>query len=154
MFLQLDSQGPRYAQLTRALKHAILTGRCAPATRLPATRSLARDLDLSRNTVLAAYEQLAAEGFIEGRIGSGCYVAEFAQGAAVPQPAPARPAAPRKAEGRASRLSRRGQRMAARVEPRCGPCIHRLSRPGRLAQPARAGVRLPRAAARHRGFAR
>jgi GntR family transcriptional regulator/MocR family aminotransferase len=54
MFLQLDSQGPRYAQLTRALKNAILTGRCAPATRLPATRSLARDLDLSRNTVLAA----------------------------------------------------------------------------------------------------
>jgi len=111
MFLQLDSQGPRYAQLTRALKNAILTGRCAPATRLPATRSLARDLDLSRNTVLAAYEQLAAEGFIEGRIGSGCYVAEFAQGAAVPQPAPARPATPRKAETRAPRLSRRGQRM-------------------------------------------
>src|SRR6187399_2312386 len=112
MFLQLDSQGPRYAQLTRALKNAILSGRCAPATRLPATRSLARDLDLSRNTVLAAYEQLAAEGFIEGRIGSGCYVAEFAQGAAaVPQPAPARPAVPRKAEPRAPRLSRRGQRM-------------------------------------------
>jgi GntR family transcriptional regulator/MocR family aminotransferase len=111
MFLQLDSQGPRYAQLTRALKNAILTGRCAPATRLPATRSLARDLDLSRNTVLAAYEQLAAEGFIEGRIGSGCYVAEFAQGAAVPQPAPARPATPRKTEARAPRLSRRGQRM-------------------------------------------
>jgi DNA-binding transcriptional MocR family regulator len=74
MFLQLDNQGPRYAQLTRALKQAILSGRCAPATRLPATRTLARDLDLSRNTVLAAYEQLAAEGFIEGRVGSGPYV--------------------------------------------------------------------------------
>ncbi|HSE12342.1 MAG TPA: PLP-dependent aminotransferase family protein, partial [Rudaea sp.] len=111
MFLQLDSQGPRYAQLTRALKNAILSGRCAPATRLPATRSLARDLDLSRNTVLAAYEQLAAEGFIEGRIGSGCYVAEFAQGGLAPRPAPTRAVPPRKAEARAPRLSRRGQRM-------------------------------------------
>src|SRR5262250_2216332 len=82
MFLELDNQGPRYAQLTRALKQAILSGRCAPQTRLPATRTLARDLDLSRNTVLAAYEQLAAEGFIEGRVGSGCYVSSFAAPAA------------------------------------------------------------------------
>jgi GntR family transcriptional regulator / MocR family aminotransferase len=78
MFLELDERGPRYLQLARALKQAILDGRCAPATRLPATRVLARELALSRNTVLAAYEQLAAEGFIEGRIGSGCYVAAFA----------------------------------------------------------------------------
>jgi len=75
MYLELDGQGPRYAQLTRGLKQAILGGRVAAHSRLPATRVLARDLDLSRNTVLAAYEQLAAEGFIEGRVGSGCYVA-------------------------------------------------------------------------------
>src|SRR5215471_11679530 len=78
MYLELDGEGPRYAQLTRALKQAILSGRCAPASRVPATRVLARDLDVSRNTVLAAYEQLSAEGFIEGRIGSGCYVSTFA----------------------------------------------------------------------------
>lgn len=78
MFLELDNHGPRYLQLARALKQAILDGRCAPATRLPATRVLASELTLSRNTVLAAYEQLAAEGFIEGRVGSGCYVAAFA----------------------------------------------------------------------------
>ena len=54
--------GPRYLQLARALTQAILDGRCAAATRLPATRVLARELALSRNTVLAAYEQLAAEG--------------------------------------------------------------------------------------------
>lgn len=78
MFLELDSQGPRYLQLARALKQAILDGRCASGTRLPATRVLAHELTLSRNTVLAAYEQLAAEGFIEGRVGSGCYVAAFA----------------------------------------------------------------------------
>src|SRR5512141_2728289 len=57
MFLQLDERGPRYLQLARALKQAILDGRCAAATRLPATRVLARELALSRNTVLAAYEQ-------------------------------------------------------------------------------------------------
>jgi GntR family transcriptional regulator / MocR family aminotransferase len=88
MFLQLDERGPRYLQLARALKQAILDGRCAAATRLPATRVLARELALSRNTVLAAYEQLAAEGFIEGRVGSGCYVAAFAAATRAPRPAP------------------------------------------------------------------
>jgi GntR family transcriptional regulator/MocR family aminotransferase len=117
MFLQLDNQGPRYAQLTRALKQAILTGRCAPATRLPATRTLARDLDLSRNTVLAAYEQLAAEGFIEGRVGSGCYVSTFAAPAATTsgvisfKPPPPNEVAARKPTKREPRLARRGQRM-------------------------------------------
>jgi len=117
MFLQLDNSGPRYAQLTRALKQAILTGRCAPATRLPATRTLARDLDLSRNTVLAAYEQLAAEGFIEGRVGSGCYVSSFAAPAANPARAISfRPPTPgeataRKTPRRDPGLARRGRRM-------------------------------------------
>ena len=41
--------------------------------RLPATRSLAEELGLSRNTVRAAYDQLIAEGFFEGRIGSGSF---------------------------------------------------------------------------------
>ncbi len=82
MHLELDDSGPRYAQLMRALKGAILSGRFDAGTKLPATRVLARELALSRNTVLAAYEQLAAEGFIEGRVGSGCYVAQIAEAAA------------------------------------------------------------------------
>ena len=72
---KLDGQGARYAQLIRALKGAILDGRVNAGSRLPASRSLARELDLSRNTVLAAYEQLQAEGFLLGRVGSGSYVA-------------------------------------------------------------------------------
>ncbi len=122
MFLQLDNQGPRYAQLTRALKQAILSGRCAPSTRLPATRTLARELDLSRNTVLAAYEQLAAEGFIEGRVGSGCYVSTFAAPVPVPSgmisfKAPtANELAARKPARREPRLARRGQRMSELYE--------------------------------------
>lgn len=86
MFLQLDRQGARYLQLARALKQAILKGRCPAGTRLPATRVLARELNLSRNTVLAAYAQLTDEGFIEGRAGSGCFVTRFRTGQARPEP--------------------------------------------------------------------
>ncbi|WP_296559010.1 PLP-dependent aminotransferase family protein [Rudaea sp.] len=106
MYLELDGQGPRYAQLTRGLKQAILSGRVAAHSRLPATRVLARDLDLSRNTVLAAYEQLAAEGFIEGRVGSGCYVAAIG---AMQAPQAAK-TLPRSGAARVP-LSRRGERI-------------------------------------------
>ena len=74
MHLQLDGRGPLHAQLTRALKGAMFAGRVGHGARLPPTRLLARDLGVSRNTVLAAYEQLRAEGFLDGRVGSGSYV--------------------------------------------------------------------------------
>ncbi|MEO6688418.1 MAG: PLP-dependent aminotransferase family protein [Dokdonella sp.] len=83
MYLDLDGQGARYAQLIRALKGAILDGRVVAGARLPASRSLAREIDVSRNTVLAAYEQLQAEGFLLGRVGSGSFVANV--GNAAPQ---------------------------------------------------------------------
>lgn len=57
------------------LKEAILEGRLRPGERLPATRELARRLEVSRNTVLHAYAQLVAEGFATGRPGSGTFVA-------------------------------------------------------------------------------
>lgn len=75
MYLELDGNGPLHVQLTRALKDVVLEGRLARGARLPPTRQLARELGVSRNTVLAAYEQLRVEGFIEGRVGSGSYVA-------------------------------------------------------------------------------
>ena len=81
MYLDLDGQGARYAQLIRALKGAILDGRVGVGARLPASRSLARELDMSRNTVLAAYEQLQAEGFLLGRVGSGSFVANVGNAA-------------------------------------------------------------------------
>jgi GntR family transcriptional regulator/MocR family aminotransferase len=84
MHLQLDGKGTLHSQLTRALKAAMLGG-LVGGSRLPASRLLARELDLSRNTVLAAYEQLRAEGFIEGRVGSGSYIAAQLP-AARPQP--------------------------------------------------------------------
>src|SRR3546814_12951162 len=75
MHLQLDENGPLHSQLTRALKTAMRSG-LVGGSRLPATRQLANELGLSRTTVLAAYDQLRAEGFIDGRVGSGSYLAE------------------------------------------------------------------------------
>ena len=75
MHLQLDGLGPLHAQLTRALKTALAGGRFGQGSRLPPTRALARELGVSRNTVLTAYEQLRAEGFMAARVGSGSYVA-------------------------------------------------------------------------------
>ncbi len=55
----------------------MLDGRLASGTRLPASRDLAAALSISRNSVVRAYDQLYAEGFIEGRVGDGTYVAKL-----------------------------------------------------------------------------
>lgn len=61
-------------QLTEQFRRAILDGRLASGTRLPSTRTLANGVGVSRNVALAAYDELFAEGYIEGRHGSGTYV--------------------------------------------------------------------------------
>ncbi len=65
-----------WRQLYEQLREAIISRRLPAGTRLPATRLLAEELGCSRNTILGAFEQLIAEGYLEGRIGSGTYVAE------------------------------------------------------------------------------
>jgi GntR family transcriptional regulator/MocR family aminotransferase len=65
---------PLQRQLFGQLREIILTGRVSPGSRLPSTRALARELDCSRNTVIGAYDQLYAEGYLEGASGSGIYV--------------------------------------------------------------------------------
>jgi GntR family transcriptional regulator/MocR family aminotransferase len=74
--LQLDpnSKIPLYHQLYEGIRSAILAGQLAANTRLPASRTLAQELSVSRTTVTEAYSQLFAEGYIEGKIGSGTYV--------------------------------------------------------------------------------
>jgi GntR family transcriptional regulator/MocR family aminotransferase len=72
--LDRTSGEPLYRQLYFAIREAILEGRLRPGTRLPSTRSLAADLDVSRNTVVIAFDQLLAEGYVEGRTGAGTYV--------------------------------------------------------------------------------
>jgi len=67
---------PLHRQLYFALRDAILESRLLPGARLPSSRALAQDLGVSRNTVLAAFEQLLAEGYIEGRVGAGSFVSQ------------------------------------------------------------------------------
>jgi DNA-binding GntR family transcriptional regulator len=63
-----------WLQLRRVLRNAIASGALAPGSRLPSSRVMARRLRVSRNTVLAAYESLSAEGLLSGHIGSGTRV--------------------------------------------------------------------------------
>jgi GntR family transcriptional regulator / MocR family aminotransferase len=88
LYLELDDNGARYAQLARALKRAILHGQLKAGARLPATRVLAAELGVSRNTVLTAYEMLCAEQLACAAVGSGTFVAaSVASGAAPLEPA-------------------------------------------------------------------
>ena len=68
---------PLYQQLYTHLQTAILTGDLKPGTRLPSTRALAIQLNISRNTVLNAYQQLIAEGYLNGMVGNGTFVAQI-----------------------------------------------------------------------------
>jgi GntR family transcriptional regulator / MocR family aminotransferase len=61
------ASGPLYRRVYHALKSAIRSGRLGPTARLPSTRELAADLGVSRNTVMLAYEQLVAEGYVVSR---------------------------------------------------------------------------------------
>jgi GntR family transcriptional regulator/MocR family aminotransferase len=74
VLLKLDGRTRLGDQIYRALRGAILEGRLAPGLRLPPTRALAEESGVARNTVLVAYERLLAEGYVEGRVGSGTYV--------------------------------------------------------------------------------
>jgi len=65
-------------QLYDCLRGAILDGSLPPSSPLPASRDLAREIGMSRNTVLHAYEQLRTEGYVHARVGSGTFVAETA----------------------------------------------------------------------------
>jgi len=79
--IQLDRRQGLSRQLYQALRQRILDGGLSSGTRLPASRDLAAALTISRNSVMRAYDQLYAEGFIEGRIGDGTYVAQLAANA-------------------------------------------------------------------------
>ncbi|MGH7806338.1 MAG: GntR family transcriptional regulator, partial [Candidatus Binatia bacterium] len=105
MLVALDGRGTLVTQLARALRTSILSGALRPGERLPATRTLSEELGLSRNTVLAAYDQLLGEGYASSRHGSGTFVASEI------------PLLPRSGDGRpertpvAPRLSRFGRRI-------------------------------------------
>ena len=80
MWVSVDkfSKTPMLRQVYEAVRSRILSGELPSGLQLPSTRALASQLNVSRNVILEAYELLLAEGFIEGRSGSGTYVAEGA----------------------------------------------------------------------------
>ena len=74
--LQQDIDGTLQLRLFRCLRNAMIDGVLAPKTRLPASRDLAKEIKVSRNTVLSAYEQLQAQGYVDARTGQGTWVTE------------------------------------------------------------------------------
>lgn len=113
--LALDkaSELPLNRQLYNLLRSHILDGRLAPMTMLPATRELADDLGVSRNTVIAAYDALLAEGYIESKRGSGTWVALLPRPSAHKQADRCSPVLPS--------LSARGALMATQPVERMTP---------------------------------
>ena len=106
--LDPGSGGPLHVQIRDALRETILSRRLAPGSRIPASRALASDLGCARGTVLLALEQLAAEGYLVARTGSGTRVAAVPpEDPAPPAPAPAGRSLPPPV------LSRRGAALAA-----------------------------------------
>ena len=73
--LDTASGVPMYDQLSEWFRRAILAGQLRPGQRVPSTRSLAKELNISRVPVLSAYEQLFAEGYLETFVGAGTCVA-------------------------------------------------------------------------------
>ncbi|MFB0952155.1 MAG: PLP-dependent aminotransferase family protein, partial [Rhodospirillales bacterium] len=79
LMVSVDQQSPvpMHRQIYDQIRDTILGGRLSPGGRLPSTRALADELKVSRNTVLSAFDQLFAEGYTEGQIGSGTQVSRI-----------------------------------------------------------------------------
>lgn len=117
------SAGPLHRQLCGRIRTQILKGALPPGARLPSTRTLANDLQLSRNTVAHAFDQLRSEGYLESDTGSGTYVA-------------------REFPGRAARLSQRERQDRPVQWSRIGQQLQRMPRDrgGREYRPLQAGM--------------
>jgi GntR family transcriptional regulator / MocR family aminotransferase len=70
-----NDQEPIQQQIARQIRELVLGGRLKPKAKLPSTRGLAEQLNVARATVVEAFEQLAGEGYLETRMGSGTTVA-------------------------------------------------------------------------------
>lgn len=90
VFVQLNRESDRtlQQQLIEQMREAINARRLPPGARLPATRLFATELGVSRNVVVAAFEELTSEGYLEGRVGSGTYVTSDLPDLPIRWPAP------------------------------------------------------------------
>lgn len=98
-------------QLYRQLRQAILDGRLAGGARLPSTRTVAQQSGLARQTVVEAFDQLIAEGYVVTRPASGTYVTDTLPDQLLN--ARSRPTRARSATAPSVHLSRRGARLAS-----------------------------------------
>jgi GntR family transcriptional regulator/MocR family aminotransferase len=108
-----DSKVRLHRQLYEILRAYILEGRVGPGSTLPATRTLAQHLGVGRNTVVAAYDQLLAEGYVEAQSGSGTRVASLLH-----VPVQVRKERP---QGDPPRLSDRGKLIGSSPQPPRSP---------------------------------
>ena len=88
--LTLNRAAPLRAQLEQELRSAIRAGRLRSGAKLPPSRVLADELEVSRGVVVEAYSQLVAEGYLTARSGDGTRIAD---GLAQQPPAPRAPSA-------------------------------------------------------------
>jgi GntR family transcriptional regulator/MocR family aminotransferase len=118
-WLDARSSTSLWFQLYQQLRQAIISRRLPSGTRLPATRLFAEDLGCSRNTILGAFEQLIAEGYLQGRIGSGTYVSDM-----LPDDVtlPVGLGLARSNAACTLELSRRGRLLTSAMPPQCEPC--------------------------------
>jgi DNA-binding transcriptional regulator YhcF (GntR family) len=79
------SEVPIYRQVVTQVVLAILSGDLRPGERLPSTRELARRFSIHPNTVSAGYRQLARDGWVEYRHGSGVYIKSDAAAPSTPE---------------------------------------------------------------------
>ena len=86
--LERSSATPLFRQLYTEVKNAILNGALTPGMQLPPTRALCRLLSVSRQTVLNAYAQLSAEGYLSGTVGKGTFISAHLPAAARPAATP------------------------------------------------------------------
>src|SRR5690606_35263361 len=141
--LEPGSGEPLHAQLYGGLRGAIHSGRLAAGARIPSTRRLAADLGVSRTTVLAAFDQLVAEGYVVGAAGAGSHVASRLPDDLL-RPAGGQPAAPTpaRADARVSKLVDRLRAIPVGVHRDPAPRPFRLGATEVNAFPIRTWARL------------
>ena len=145
--LELDPEAPTpmYRQVYEGLREAILSGRLARGARLPSSRALAADLGVARNTVLAAFDQLRSEGYLQGRRGGGTRAREV-----IPDALVTVRDAPRRDRSPATSRGSRSVQSASRATASPSPERPRLSERGRTL--VTSGATLIRAAGPHVPF--
>ena len=129
---------PLYQQIYAHMQAAILSGELKRGLKLPSTRALADELRISRNTVLNAYRQLIAEGYLESAGGSGTFVARVLPESLLTTPGRKAPSNTARAKPRTPRISGHAmlQVAAYKIDGTATPSASRLPRPFASGTPA------------------